>query len=87
MGECDLGDIGVPSIFNIIRSPGHLVRMRPTLLLSGEENTERRKWKLVYTNLLNLEESGQFPDESVNNVMFIIKGKTRSKENTHKEVG
>ena len=52
-----------------------------------EENTTRRKWKLVSAELLNLQESGQFPDESVNNVMFIIRGKVRVKEKTYKEVG
>ena len=44
---CDLEDISVPSIFNIIRSPATLVRMWPTFDLSCEENVPRWKWKLV----------------------------------------
>ncbi len=41
---CDLETIGVPSIFNVIHSAAVLVRMLPTLDLSCEEKTERRKW-------------------------------------------
>ena len=50
---CDLEAIGVPSIFNIIRSAAALTRMLPTLNLSCEEKAlfikkekaARRKWK------------------------------------------
>ena len=47
---CDLETIGVPSIFNIIRNTEVLTRMWSTLHLSCEENTVRRKWKLVCTH-------------------------------------
>ncbi len=46
---CDLEDIGVSSIFKTIRSDEVLVRMFPTLDLRCEDNTDRRKWKLVDT--------------------------------------
>ena len=55
--------IGDPSIFNIIRSAAVLVTMWPTLDLRCEENTKRRKWKLVYDELLKMQENGQFLDE------------------------
>ena len=46
---CDLESIGDPSMFKIILSVASLVRMlRPTFDLSGEENAERRKLKVVY---------------------------------------
>ena len=44
---CDLEAIGVPSMFKLIRSTTDLVTMLSTLDLRGEENTTRRKWKLV----------------------------------------
>ena len=44
---CDLEAIGDPLIFKLIRSATTLVRMSSTLDLNCEENTSRRKWKLV----------------------------------------
>jgi hypothetical protein len=41
---CDLEAMGDPSIFNVIHSDVTLARMLPTLDLSCEEKTERRKW-------------------------------------------
>ncbi len=41
---CDLEGIGIPSIFNFIRSVAALARMLPTLDLSCEEKAERWKW-------------------------------------------
>ena len=42
---CDLEDIGVSSMFRLIRRVSTLVRMWPTLDLICEENTVWRKWK------------------------------------------
>jgi hypothetical protein len=42
---CDLEDIGVPSIFKMIRKVTTLVSMLSTLVLSCEENTVWWKWK------------------------------------------
>ncbi len=42
MGECDLEDIGDPSISSVIHNDADLVRMFPTFDLISEENAARR---------------------------------------------
>ena len=45
---CDLEDIGVSSMFRLIRRSGGLTRICPTLDLRCEENVVRWKWKSDY---------------------------------------
>jgi hypothetical protein len=44
---CDLGAIGAPSIFKVIRKAAAFASRRPTFDLSCEENTARRYWNSV----------------------------------------
>jgi hypothetical protein len=63
---CDLEVIGEESIFKIIRSPGALATMLPTLDLRSEENiVEEVEESTGRFRKLSFEKSGQFPDEPV----------------------
>ena len=66
---CDLEVIGAPLMFNVIRSTAVLTRMLVTLDFSCEENAVRGsgtgQGQITQTEVLNLQKSGQFPDESV----------------------
>ena len=60
---CDLEAIGVPSIFNIIRSAAALTRMCPTVRRPLRDGSGS---EIAIAELLKqLQESGQFPDEPV----------------------
>jgi hypothetical protein len=67
----DLDPIGAPSKLRLIRKTTDLTRIFETRDLSIEEKVVRRKWKkprsnwIEETELLKLQKSGQFPDESV----------------------
>ena len=54
----DLEVIGAPSIFKFTRKTAALSRMFPTLDLICEENTERRRERLITEELLKLQEIG-----------------------------
>ena len=61
MSVCDLETIRVPSMFNVIHSTVSLPRMLPTLDLSCGTG----HGQITQAELLKLQKSGQFPDESV----------------------
>ncbi len=62
--------IVTPSRLRLIRKDTDLTRIDETCDLSIEEKDGRRKWKILpylmaLTELLKLQKSGQFPDETV----------------------
>ena len=66
---CVCEAIGAPSIFKVIRKVDSLARILTTFDLSCEENRHRGSGtghgRIAQAELLNLQKSGQFPDEPV----------------------
>ncbi len=66
---CVLDVIDAPSMLRLTRKAAALARVLPTFPRNCEEIAVRRKWKSPRfdcgTDLLKLQKSGQFPDETV----------------------